>query len=414
MLRKKSLTLPLMAALVTLTVRLLTYMLKEHLSLPYHFGITTPNTGAETWKEAVFWKHQFGVVPDYLVAVVPWYVEYIPLLPSAVNVSILCVCDAVTVFLVSQWPSAVPQLVFTLFVLNPAMVLLPALESLAPLEHLILTVIIECCRRRRSQGWLIYVARILAPVLGLYFIALTVALWFPVGTSSSRSALVGVLLSELIVGGFGLFYLVSWGSVSARTSLYSPPDNGVMWYVRLLIIPVFGQCMEIFQLQLPAFVTLLVAVALPSKVPAKTLAYANSVPGDRRLLVVLFAVCVSKLCRCHLALPDYSLGVFFIYSLLDTTGRNGKGGKEESRQSMFDCIRSANVFVPVYTLLLVVPLQYSFYTGWVMWDTANPNWVFFPQVAFVVVGAIFMLTFLRKAFGVINAETVAGDKPKQS
>ncbi|RNF13498.1 putative GPI transamidase component Tta2 [Trypanosoma conorhini] len=413
MLGKHSLTLPLVAALVTLTVRLLTYRVKEYIPLPYHFGITTPNTGAESWKETVFWKQQFGVVPDYLTVVVPWYVEYIPRLPSVVNVNILCVCDALTVFIVSQWPSAIPQLLFTLFVLNPAMVLLPALESLAPIEHLVLTLIIECSRRRRSRGWLIYVARILASVLGFHFIALTVALWFPVGTSSSRWALFGVLLGELIVGGFGLLYLVFWGGLRARTSLYSPPDNGVMWYVRLLIIPVFERCMEVFQIQLPAFVTLLVAVALPPEVPAMTLRCASSVPGDRRLLLVLFAVCASKLCRCHLALPDYSVAVVFIYSLLDTMGGKGKVGKAETEQSMFDRIKNANVFVPVYTLLLVVPLQYGFYTGWVMWDTANPNWVFFPQVAFVIVGAIFMLTFLGKAFAAIKAEATVGDKPKR-
>ncbi|EAN84805.1 hypothetical protein, conserved [Trypanosoma cruzi] len=412
--KTESLTLPLAAALVTLTVRWLTYNFRDFLPLPYHFGITTPNTAAETWKEAVFWKQRFGAVPEYLLVVVPWYVEHIPLLPSAMYVSILCVCDALTVFLVSQWPSAIPQLVFTLFVLNPAMILLPALESLAPVEHLILTVVIECCRRPRIRGGLIYVARILAPVLGFSFIAVTVALWFPVGTKSSKVAIIGVILGELGIGGFSLLYLFQWRNMSTRTSLYAPPDNGVMWYVRLLIIPVFERCMEVFQIQLPAMLTVLVAVAVPTEVLAKPLEYASSIPGNRRLFLVLFAVCLSKLCRFHLALPDYSLAALFIYSLLNKTGGGGKGGKEETGFSMFDRICSANVFLPVYTLLLAVPLQYSFYTGWVMWDTANPNWVFFPQVAFAVVGAIFLIIFLRKVFDAITEETVAEDTPKHS
>lgn len=410
---EKTLAVPFVAALVTLALRLLTYALKDQLPLPYHFGITTPNSDAETWKEAVFWKQQFGVIPDYLLVVIPWFVEYIPPAPSAVYVAFLSLFDALTVFLVTQWPSANMKLIFTLFVINPVMIFLPALESLAPLEHFLLTVIIECCRRRRGQAWLIYVARLFASILGFFFIAVIMALWLPCGIASAKRSLFCGLFGVLGAGGFGLLYLFLWGDLSTRTSLYAPPDSGVMWYVRLLIIPVFSRCLDVFQLQLPAILTLPLAVALPPEVPGVASRHVSSVPGDRRLLLVLFAVCVSKLCRYHLALPDYSLALLFMYSLLDKTG-NRKRNKENAKMSMFDRVQSANVFVPVYTVLLLVPLMYSFYTGWVLWDMANPNWVFFPQVAFVIVGGMFITTFFSVVVEAIMAEGATETRSKQA
>ncbi|KEG10018.1 putative GPI transamidase component Tta2 [Trypanosoma grayi] len=410
---EKILSTPLVAVVVTLAVRFLTYSFKDQISLPYHFGITTPNTGAEIWKEAVFWKQEFNSVPDYITAVAPWYAEYIPPAPAGVYVTVLCLLDGLTAFIVSRWPSATPQFVYTLFVLNPAMILLPVLESLAPVEHFLLAIIIECSRRQRVQPWLMNIARLILPVLGFSFIAVAVALWFPIGTTSPKIALVGALLGAASIGGCGLLYLRLYGELRAQTSLYAPPDNGVMWYVRLLIIPAFERCMDVFQFQLPAILTMPLAVALPADAEAPTaptLERTGVVPGNRRLLVVLFAICVSKACRCHLALPDYMLGVLFLYSLLDKTSRLGQ---RDGGTSMLERLRTANVFVPVYTLLLTVPLQYSFYTGWVMWDTANPNWVFFPQVAFTIVGGMFVLTFLKAAVEAISAEAAAGEKEKQ-
>ncbi|ORC93145.1 putative GPI transamidase component Tta2 [Trypanosoma theileri] len=399
---EKILTAPLVAAFVTFAVRILMYNCMDYFSLPYHFGITTPNTGAEVWKEAVFWKHRFGAVPEFLGGIAPWYAEYIPVASSTMYVVILCLFDALTAFFVSQWPSAMPQITFSLFVLNPVMIFLPILESLAPVEHLLLTLVIECCLRRRKYPYLIYVARLVQPILGFSFIALIIALWFPVGTSSPRIGLVASLLGAFGVGGLGLLYLWYWGALSEKTSLYSPPDNGVMWYVRLLILPAFGRCVDVFEVQLPAVVTLPLALALPAEVPKSKGVQSSSIPGDRRLFLVLFAICVSKLCRSNLALSDYSLGVLFLYSLLEVSD---KKSKKNGKISMFERMLGANVFVPVYTLLLVVPLQHSFYTGWVMWDTANPNWVFFPQVAFVIMGSIFLLTFLNVAVDAIQAET---------
>ncbi|KAH9582306.1 GPI transamidase subunit PIG-U [Trypanosoma melophagium] len=401
MLTEKILTSPLVAAFVTFAVRLLVYNFIDYISLPYHFGITTPNTGAEVWKEAVFWKHHFGAVPEFLGGIAPWYAEYIPVAPSMVYVILLCFFDAVTAFFVSQWPSAMPQITFSLFVLNPVMIFLPVLESLAPVEHFLLALLIQCCLGRRKRPYLIYVARLVQPILGFSFIALIVALWFPVGTPSPRIGLMASLLGAVGVGGLGLVYLWYWGTLGDKTSLYAPPDNGVMWYVRLLILPAFGRCIDVFQIQLPAVITLPLALALPAEVQESKRVQRSSIPGDRRSFLVLFAICVSKLCRCNIALSDYSLGVLFLYSLLEVSD---KQSKENRKITMFERMRKANIFVPVYTLLLVVPLQHSFYTGWVMWDTANPNWVFFPQVAFVTLGSIFLLIFLNVAVDAIKAE----------
>lgn len=411
---KKLLTTPFVAALVTLVVRLLIYGFEGKIYLPYKFGITTPNSDADTWKEAVFWRERFGVVPDYLLAVVPWYIQYVPAASSAVYAIFLCFVDALTAFLISQWPSSTPKLIFTLFVLNPVMVFLPALESLAPLEHFMLAIIVECCRRRINRGWYIYIAILSACVLGIYFFAVTLALCFPLKMSGVKYDVFWAIFGVLALGGFALFYLFYYGSLTTRTSLYSPPDSGVMWYVRLLIIPAFSRCMDVFQLQLPAILLFPVAVVLPESVSTTTSGYASSIPGDRRLLLVLLAICFSKFCRCNLALSDCSITVLFIYSLLDKNGLQKMNDEksEDAKLSMFDRIVSSNVFVPLYTTLLLVPLTYSFYTGWVVWDTANPNWLFFPQAAFLIVGGIFLVSFFKVVVDVILAERTSENKLK--
>ncbi|KAG8344671.1 hypothetical protein TRVL_04504 [Trypanosoma vivax] len=393
--------------MVTLAVRLVAYNYGCHLSLPYSFGITTSKTASETWKEAVMWKQEFGTVPSFLASVVPWYTEYIPKATSDVYVAVLCLCDALTAFFVCQWPSASPHLVYTLFVLNPFMVLLPPLESLLPLEHLLLAIIVECCRRSRVRSWTIHIARLVAPVLGFHFIAVVVALWFPVGAASQKITHIGIILCTACMGAFGLLFLWWWGTCMESSSLFAPPDNGVMWYVRLLILPAFHSCLEVCQIQLPAALTLLFSTGVPpeNKESTKMMKYGGCVPGDRRLLIVLLAICLSKLFCNHLILSDYAVMVLFIYSLLGVE-------KKKGMQSMLERMRAQNVFVPVFTLLLVIPLQYSFYTGWVMWDTANPNWVFFPQVAFVTVGGIFLLTFVDAIVEAIKEEESITEKKR--
>ncbi|EAN77927.1 GPI transamidase component Tta2 [Trypanosoma equiperdum] len=410
MLGNKVVSSPLVAALVALAVRLLAHNFSHHIHLPYHFGITTSKTGSEIWKEAVFWKQQFGVVPAFLTTVGPWFMEYIPPASSDAYVIFLCLCDALTVYIVSRWPSAKPQLTYALFVLNPIMALLPMLESLAPLEHVLLAVILECCRKRRIHPWLIFAARLLAPLLGFHFIAIIVALWYPVGTPCPKIALVGVALCTACIGGCGMLYLRWWGEHVERTSLYSPPDNGVMWYVRLLIMAAFHRSMEVGQIELPAVLTLIFSTGVPceKEAAAETMKDGGAIPGDRRLLVTLLAICFSKLFCEHVILADYMITVFFLYSLLEVKGRGGF-------KSMLDRVRGLNIFLPICTLLLGVPLQYAFYTGWVMWDMANPNWVFFPQVAFVTGGGLFLLAFVNSLVDAMKEECVAGiTKEKQA
>nr|CCC93662.1 conserved hypothetical protein [Trypanosoma congolense IL3000] len=408
MICKKLLASPLLAAVVTLVVRLLAHHYAHYIRLPYQFGLTTSKSGAETWKEAVFWKQNFGFVPAFLTTVGPWFIEYIPPAPSEAYVLVLCLCDALTAYFVSQWPSAKPKLIYTLFSLNPVMVFLPMLESLAPIEYMLLALILECCRRRRVHAVCLYVARLLAPLLGFHFIAIIIALWFPVGTTCPKVAIASSVLCAACIGSFGLLYLRWWGDHMEQTSLYSPPDNGVMWYVRLLIMAAFHCSMEVGQIQLPAVLTLIFTTGVPPEreVAAVTMKRGGSIPGDRRLLVVLLAVCISKLFCQHVILADYLVTMLFLYSLLEVDGVGGV-------KPMFDRVLEINVFLPILTLLLVMPLQYSFYTGWVMWDTANPNWVFFPQIAFVTVGGIFLLTFINAVVDAIKEETTAGEKVKE-
>lgn len=376
-------------------------------TLPIQFSLLIPPTDAGVWREAVFWRQHFLTpLPKYIEALVPWYVRFIPaaLASSPVTGVWLSVCDGLTAYLVAGWSSATFGVLYSLFVLNPFTVLPAVYESLTPLECLMLALVVQCCvLRGRSKGvasWLWEAVGVgLSLCLGSDFIALTAAVVFPVGSTNRRRVFAVTMILILSMGAYALRYLYRTDAVFRATSLYAPPDNGVRWYVRQLVLPAFERCLDLFHLQLPAIMVIPMAAVMPSYSPLRR---TPAIFTDMKLFVVLMAVCLCILLRNYLTLPYCCMALLFLYSSLNTAATKTvvKRG-EATRSTKGEVVPAApvtvtysvyfrvRVLVPVYFTLLSVPLELGFYVGWVLLEVANANWVFFAQMAFVVGGAIF-------------------------
>ncbi|KAG5463894.1 hypothetical protein LSCM1_00067 [Leishmania martiniquensis] len=355
---------------------------------PLHFSMSISMMEAPTWREVVYWRERGFAeeAPYYLQALAPWYVRFIPAIlakPPATGL-VLSVMDGLTAALISRWSSANAALLYAFFVLNPIMAFTTISESLISFEFLLMTVTVELCARRAKSTLMYAGALIAALFLGSDFLAVPVILLSPLG---SRSYHVAFAVAAALVAGVGAYAVVYLYSVEVShrfASLYAPPDNGVMWYVRQLVLPSFEHCLELFMLQLASMLLIPAAAALPSgyvRQPSSSAARPHLFT-DGRVFFVLMAEGLSVLFRTQLTLPYCFIVIVHLYSSLNPAATKTMT-LEDQRVVSYSPYTRVRLLLPIMIQMTSIPLEVSFYTGWVLRETANANWKFFSDLAFV-------------------------------
>ena len=396
---------------------------------PVHFSMWIPMTEAATWREVVFWRERgfTSELPYYLQALAPWYARFIPAVLATPPWTglVLSAMDGVTAALIAQWTSTSAALLYAFFVLNPFEALTTAFEALTALELLLLTLAVHLCARRRASA-VVYAAAVLsAAALGSHFIAVPVALLAPLGTSSKAVAFGAAVALTLGVGACAVAYLYATEESHRAASLYAPPDNSVMWYVRQLVLPSFERCLEVFTLQLASVLVIPAAVALPTSYvcgpradsPTKASPSSFAAVGyprvfpDVRVFVVLLAEGLSVLFRPQLTLPYCFFVVLLFYSCLNPAAQKTVT-LEGKRVVTYTVYARVRLLVPIFIQLTSVPLQISFYAGWVLRETFNANWKFFSDVGFMVGSTAFLVMwYIEVVKDAIACEKAAGELP---
>ncbi|AIO02205.1 GPI transamidase component Tta2, putative [Leishmania panamensis] len=356
---------------------------------PVHFSMSIATTEASTWREVVYWRERGFAkgTPYYLQGLALWYVRFIPavLAKPPVTGLVLSAIDGLTAALISRWSSASSALLYGFFVLNPIMVLTTTSESITSFEMFLLTVTVDLCARRATSVVAYAGALICAFTLGSHFIAVPVVLLAPLGTPSYSIAFAVAAALTAGVGAYAVLYLYSTEASHRFASLYAPPDNGVMWYVRQLALPSFERCLELLMLQLASMLLIPAAVALPTgyfRQPSSSSAHQHLFT-DGRIFLLLMAEGLSVLFRTQLTLPYCFLIILHFYSSLNPAATKTVTLKDQ-RVVTYSPYTRARLLVPIFIQLTSIPLEVSFYTGWVLRETANANWKFFSDVAFMV------------------------------
>ncbi|KAK7196704.1 GPI transamidase component Tta2 [Novymonas esmeraldas] len=380
---------------------------------PVHFSMSIPATEAATWREVVYWRERgfAAEVPYFLQSLAPWYTRFIPAALAAPPITglVLSAMDGLTAALISRWPSTTAALLYGFFILNPIIALTTAAESLTAFELLLLTVTVDLCRRRAASVLAHAGALVCAAVLGSPFIAVPMVLLAPVGTASRGIAFAGAAALTVGVGAYAVLYLTATEASHRFASLYAPPDNGVMWYVRQLVLPAFERCLELLTLQLAPMLLIPATVALPAAYalqPPSPAALQHLVP-DGRVFLVLMAEGLSALFRPQLTLPYCFLVVLHFYASLNPAATKTVT-LEDGRVVTYSPYMRVRLLVPIFVQLTSIPLEVSFYTGWVLRETANANWKFFSDVAFMV-GAMsfFVLWYAEVVDDAVQSEKAA-------
>ncbi|KAG5488462.1 hypothetical protein JIQ42_00069 [Leishmania sp. Namibia] len=381
---------------------------------PVHFCMSISITEAPTWREVVYWRERGFAeeTPYYLQALAPWYVRFIPaaLAKPPVTGLVLGVMDGLTAALISRWSSANAALLYTFFVLNPITAFTTASESLTSFEFLLMTITVELCARRATSALMHAGALISAFSLGSHFLAVPVILLSPLGTQSYRVAFAAAATLAAGVGAYAVLYMYSVEVSHRFASLYAPPDNGVMWYVRQLVLPSFEQCLELFMLQLASMLLIPASVALPAgyvRQPSPSAAHPHLFT-DGRVFFVLLAEGLSVLFRTQLTLPYCFIVVLHFYSSINPAATKTMT-LEDQRVVTYSPYTRVRLLVPIMVQMTSIPLEVSFYAGWVLRETANANWKFFSDLAFVVgATAFFLLWYTEVVEDAIMCEEDSG------
>lgn len=376
---------------------------------PLHFATILLHTESAGWREAAFYRDTLRQpVPHYLIAHIPWYALYIPgsLARWPGSVIALAVCDGLTAYLVAGWPSTITLLLYAIFVLNPLLIAPSLYESLMPLEFLLIAVVLQASYRRTQPGvgtaarlLCSGVALLAAFALGSPFLALAVAVVAPVGSPSAQHALFSTALLILATGVYAVLYVHYIDTARCATSLHARVDNGVLWYVRQVVMPPFALSLDIFFVQFPAVVTLIVAVVMPA---ARPLAAKREVLYPQpRLFVLVFAVGISVLLRMTLTASAVCYAAMLFYSFLNhkavlKTTPPSDDVTKEAKVREYSAYNRASMLVPAYFMVITFPLMIGFYTRYVLWEVSNPNFFFFSGVAFLL-GCFSFLAFWLQA-----------------
>ncbi|KAG5489943.1 hypothetical protein JKF63_00061 [Porcisia hertigi] len=368
---------------------------------PLHFSMSIPMTEASTWREVVYWRDRGFAdgVPFYLQTLAPWYVRFIPslLAQSPLTGLALSAVDGVTAALISRWSSVTAALLYALFVLNPFIIFTTTSESLTSVELLLMTLTVDFCTQRTKSVIAYAGALLCALTLGSHFIALPMALLAPLGIRSYTVAFSVAVALAASVGIYSMFYLYITEVPHHSTSLYAPPDNGVIWYVRQLILPSFGRCLELFMIQLASMLLIPVSLALPRAYlhqSASSAAHPHLFT-EGRLFLVLMAEGLSVFFRSQLTLPYCFLIILHFYSSLNPAATKTVT-LEDERVVTYSPYKRVRLLVPIFLQLISVPLEVSFYAGWVIRETANANWKFFADVVFVGSAASFFVLWFTE------------------
>jgi hypothetical protein len=399
---------------------------------PVHFSMWIPATEAATWREVVFWRERgfADELPYYLQALAPWYARFIPAVLATPPWTglVLSAMDGVTAALIAQWSSTSTTLLYAFFVLNPLEALTTVFESLTAFELLLLTLTVHLCARRHASVVVYAAALLCSLILGSHFIAVPVALLAPIGTPSKAAAFGAAVVLTLGVGAYAMAYLYTTEELHRNTALYAPPDNGVMWYVRQLVLPSFERCLEIFMLQLAPVLLIPMTVAFPTcyvrgslqgkQVSSSTAvaASSSSAPAsyprifpDVRVFLVLLAEGLSVLFRTQITLPYCFLVVLLFYSCLNPAAHKTVT-LENQRVVTYSAYERVRLLVPIFIQLTSVPLQVSFYAGWALRETANANWKFFSDVGFMVGAMAFVVMWYSEVLeDAMACERVMGE-----
>ncbi|KPI89245.1 hypothetical protein ABL78_1668 [Leptomonas seymouri] len=401
---------------------------------PVHFSMWIPMTEAATWREVVFWRERgfADKLPHYLQALAPWYARFIPAALAAPPWTglVLSAMDGVTAALISRFSSTSTALLYAFFVVNPFEALTTAFASLTAFELLLLTLTVYLCSCRHTSVAAHVGALLCAVFLGSHFIAVPVALLAPIGTSSKVTAFGAAAAISLGVGAYAIGYLYLTEESHRSSVLYAPPDNGVMWYVRQLVLPSFERCLEIFMLQLAPVLLIPMTIAFPTSYVRGRLAEPSSLQKasataaadgaveapmyprifpDVRVFLVLMAEGLSVLFRTQITLPYCFLIVLLFYSCLNPAASKTVT-LEDKRVVTYSVYERVRLLVPIFIQLTCVPLQIGFYTGWVLRETANGNWKFFSDIGFMVgITAFFVLWYAEVVEDAIACERAMGE-----
>ncbi|GET93133.1 hypothetical protein, conserved [Leishmania tarentolae] len=369
---------------------------------PVHFSMSISMTEASTWREVVYWRESgfAEAVPYYLQGLAVWYARFIPAVLARPPVTglVLSAMDGLTAVLVSRWSSARAVLLYALFVLNPIVIFTTTSESLTSFELFLLTVTVDLCARRAKSALAYAGALVCAFTLGSHFIAIPVVLLAPLGTQSYHVAFAAAAALVAGVGAYAVLYLYSTEASHRFASLYAPPDNGVIWYVRQLILPSFERCLEVLLLQIAPMLLIPVTVAFPVSYlhqPLSPTAHPHLFT-DGRVFLVLMAESLSVLFRNQLTLPYCFIIILHFYSSLNPAAYKTVTC-DDQRVVAYSPYTRVRLLVPIFIQMTSIPLQASFYAGWVLRETANANWKFFSDVAFMMGATAFVLLWYTEA-----------------
>lgn len=464
-------------------------------SFPLRFSSTIPPMEASVWRDVVFLKQRLmsetappmadGInvlLPDYLRSLAPWYAQFIPpvLAQQPWSILLLTLFDGVTATIFAGlFPSTDTTLLYLLFVCCPFTIAACIYESLQPLEMLLLTCIVEACRRagRWSRGddddgdgskpttskprrvVFLSLAVLASLFLGCSFLGVTVALLFPIGLRSRRMTMLAALSLTVFVGVYALgivFFdthektphgskgtgsilttslgLNGYARKAELSTLYAPLDNGVLWYVRQVVLPVFEENLALVLLQVPALSMIPLCSVMPEvgqyidafkrkrraggKVPS---AMIQPLFKDTKVFVVIFSVFVSLLYRFYFNLAYMFFGLLLIYS-----NANGKAtervrsdpdsvvppvvrslGQLSAKEKLamaaadaghkvrtFAAHERARILIPLYMLIIFAACQLGLYVSFCLYEVSNANWLFFSGVAVSLAHSFFLAAWL--------------------
>lgn len=381
-----------------------------------HFMLWGPSDEMATWREVVYWRDRGygnGTMPYYLKALAPWYASFIPSILASPQCAILVLScmDGATAVVLSQWSSSRAALTYGFLVLNPALILPTVHLSLCSFNLFLLTMGLQCFRYRRHSPFALPAAFGFIAFLGSPFLAVLVTMMVPVGAQSKLLSFASAAALICFVGVYTTIYAAWIKDTEHYSSLYSPPDVGVQWYVRQLVLAVFSRSLEFLMMQLPCMLIIPAAISLPvcyatqTAVEAMESAAATSVKPkskqpalpvherifeDGHLFILINAVGLAILFRTQLTLSYWFIVPVYIYSSLNPRA-NKRCILDDGSPIVYTPHLRVRLLMPIFTVLTSNLLQFSFYSGWVLRDSANANWKFFSDIGFVV-GSLSFIT----------------------
>jgi hypothetical protein len=257
--------------------------------------------------------------------------------------------------------------------LNPLSLFLPLFRSGSSFFQLLLGIVLLSATKWSALSWSSSVARLLLVSVVTFmlgwrsFFAIISTELEGLAHRKLRLTLGGrALLCAIVTAMFATALVLQGSAPIASGSTY--PSMGSRWYLEQQLMRIAGPGFSWVLSLYPVVVTQLLCLRLRSE--AKNL----------RALQQLLALAVSYFLSCENTASDTVFLAVAGSVVLPSVMAHALGG-----------------FLPFAILILCLPLMQVYYIGWVRFDVANANWLFFTCVAFSVACSLVVVEAVRFA-----------------